>query len=150
MSSTYQLVVNVLGLLIAVVHVHQLLTNVVLHPASSWCANCQSQKILQSGGLKEMLFWCGYLQGLKKSHLAAISPAVIFSCPEAPEPFHTKIFLPEDKNVNMKSKNILREKKKKIFSCPSRGRTRRRGSSRTRPCPPVRKPQYLSDISRII
>ena len=33
--STCQLVVNVLGLLVAVVHVHQLLTNVVLHPGSS-------------------------------------------------------------------------------------------------------------------
>ena len=65
-----------------------------------------------------MLLWFGYLQGLKKTHLAAIRPAVIFSCPEAPEPFHTKIFLPEDKNVNMKSKNILREKMEKDILLP--------------------------------
>ena len=32
LSSTCHLVINVLGLLVAVVHVHQLLTNVVLHP----------------------------------------------------------------------------------------------------------------------
>ena len=32
LSSTCHLVINVLGLLFAVVHVHQLLTNVVLHP----------------------------------------------------------------------------------------------------------------------
>ena len=30
-------------------------------------------------------------------HLAAICPAVIFSWPEAPEPFHTKIFFPESR-----------------------------------------------------
>ena len=54
-----------------------------------------------------------YQPTLKKTHLAAISPAVIFSCPEAPEPFHTKIFLPGDKNIKIKTKKIIvREKKK--------------------------------------